>query len=295
MIFLSLAVFAFFFPQLTTRTPLQQQLDAIAADAKGTVSFDCSLPGTPLSCDLYRRGKPPMQSVFKLPAVITALHLVETGRFSLDQPIRFLPSDRILPTTYSPLQDKYPAADVDVPLRELLRLAVSYSDNAAADTVLRIIGGPGELTKYMNSLGVKGFHQEDSEAALHRNVAAQYKNWFQPESAVYLLRKLADRSPLNKEHTATLFTWMKDSPTGMHRIKGLLPAQTVVFHKTGTSGVHNGLAHATNDIGLITMPDGRLLALAVFVTDSRADEATREAVIARIAKAIYDAALKQHK
>jgi len=274
---------------------LQQQLAAIAADAKGTVYVDCSLPGTPLSCDLSRRGKPPMQSVFKLPVAITALHLVETGRLSLDQPIRFLPSDRILPTTYSPLQDKYPAADVDIPLRELLRLAVTLSDNAAADTALRIIGGPVELTKYMSSLGVKGFHQQDSEAGLHRDVQAQYKNWFEPESAIALLRQLADRSPLTKEHTAILMTWMKESPTGPHRIKGLLPEGATVYHKTGTSGVHDGLAHATNDIGLIAMPDGRLLAIAIFVTDSHVDEATREAVIARIAKTIYDAALKRQE
>jgi hypothetical protein len=63
------------------------------------------------------------------------------------------------------------------------------------------------------------------------------------------------------------------------------------MHKTGTSGVKNGLAAATNDLGLIVLPDGRRLALAVFVTDSKADEATREAVIARIAKAAYSAAV----
>ena len=86
-----------------------------------------------------------MQSVFKLPLAVYALHLVEGGKFSLDQPIRFLPSDRILPETYSPLQDKYPNGDVDVPLRELLRLAASLSDNAAADTVLRVAGGPAQV------------------------------------------------------------------------------------------------------------------------------------------------------
>jgi beta-lactamase class A len=85
---------------------------------------------------------------------------------------------------------------------------------------------------------------------------------------------------------------MKDSPTGPHRIKGELPSGTVVMHKTGTSGSAEGLTNATNDIGLITLPDGRRLAIAVFVSDSSADEATRDAVIARIAKAAYDAAVE---
>ena len=52
-----------------------------------------------------------MQSVFKFPMAVYTLYLVETGKLSLDQQIHFLPSDRILPETYSPLQDKYPNGD----------------------------------------------------------------------------------------------------------------------------------------------------------------------------------------
>jgi beta-lactamase class A len=132
-----------------------------------------------------------MQSVFKVPLALMALHLVEQGRFSLDQPIRFQAGDRILPRAYSPLQDKYPTAEVDVPLRELLRLAVSLSDNVAADVVLRIAGGPAVVDKYVKAIGVTGFHLEDNEAALHRDVAAQYRDWFEPAGAVQLLRRLS--------------------------------------------------------------------------------------------------------
>ena len=66
----------------------------------------------------------------------------------------------------------------------------------------------------------------------------------------------------------------------------------MVAHKSGTSDVDHGVAAATNDIGLITLPDGRQLAIAVFVTDSTADQVTREKVIARIARAVYDAAAR---
>jgi len=64
----------------------------------------------------------------------------------------------------------------------------------------------------------------------------------------------------------------------------------VVAHKTGTGGTQNGITSATNDIGIITLPDGRDLAVAVFVSDSTADDATRDAVIARLAKAAWDRA-----
>ena len=47
-----------------------------------------------------------------------------------------------------------------------------------------------------------------------------------------------------------------------------------------------------NDIGLIPLPDGRRIAIAVFVTDSTADQVACEQVIARIARAVYDASLK---
>lgn len=271
---------------------LQRQIQDIAADAHGKVAVACSLPGTTLNCDLNAHAHPPMQSVFKLPVALTALHFVEEGKFSLDQPIRFLPSDRILPHTHSPLQDKYPEANVDVPLRELLGSGVSLSDNVAADIVLRIVGGPAVVDSYIKSIGVTGFHLEDGEDGLARDITAQYRNWFEPAGAVQLLRRISDDSPLTPEHTRLLLQWMADAGTGVQRIKGHLPAGTMVMHKTGSSGTRNGVAFATNDIGLITLPDGRRLAIAIFVTDSKADEATRDAVIARIAKAAYDQAIQ---
>lgn len=80
---------------------------------------------------------------------------------------------------------------------------------------------------------------------------------------------------------------MTDATTGPGRLRAGLPPGTVLAHKTGSSGTHGGITAATNDIGLVTLPDGRKLAIAVFVTDSRADEDTREGVIARIAQITY--------
>lgn len=234
-----------------------------------------------------------MQSVFKLPLAVTVLHQIEQGSLSLDQAVPFRPDDRILPHVYSPLQNKYPEASVDVPILELLRLTVSLSDNVAADILLRSVGGPKAVTDYIASLGVVGFHLEDGEDVLHRDVTAQYRNWFEPTGAVQLLRRISDSSSLSSTHTALLLGWMETSVKSA-RLKGDLPAGTAVAHKAGTSDVDEGIAHATNDIGLITLPDGRRLAIAVFITDSKADEVTREKVIARIARAAYEASLQSH-
>ncbi|HLK03938.1 MAG TPA: class A beta-lactamase [Candidatus Acidoferrum sp.] len=283
-------VLTLFSPYVCSQTLLQDEIRKIAAEAHGKVSVSCSLPGSALNCDLEPHAHPPMQSVFKLPLALCMFSQIEQGKFSLDQPIRFLPSDRFFPKTYSPLQDKYADANVDVLLRELLRLAVSLSDNVAADIVLRLVGGPAVVDAYIKSIGVEGFHLEDSEHALHRDPTAQYRNWFEPAGAVQLLRRIGDNSPFTPEHTELLLTCMEDSPTGPNRLKGALPSGTVVMHKTGSSGTQGNKTPATNDIGLIVLPDGRRLAIAVFITDASADSATIESVIARIAAAAYAAA-----
>ena len=85
-----------------------------------------------------------------------------------------------------------------------------------------------------------------------------------------------------------LLELLVNSRPGAKRIKGLLPAGTVVAHKTGTSATIKGVTSATNDVGIITLPDGSQLAIVVFVSDTRADEKTREEVIAKIAEAAWN-------
>ena len=89
---------------------LKQKIREIAAQAQGTVAVACSVPGIALDCDFRSDAKSPMQSVFKLSLALAVLHKVEQGSLSLDQHVRFRPNDRILPQTYSALQEKYPDA-----------------------------------------------------------------------------------------------------------------------------------------------------------------------------------------
>jgi beta-lactamase class A len=268
--------------------PLHTRLQALAAEAKGKVYVACALPGSRLDCDLEPQGHPPMQSTFKLPLALAVLHQIELGNLLLDQPVRFLKSDRS--ETWSPLQKEFPEADVDVPLRRILQLTVEASDNTAADIQLRLIGGPKVVQAYLDSLGLAAIHVKHSEHELHADQKLQYEDFAEPAAMVALLRRLADRSPLNAEHTALLNQWLLEAVSGPQRLKGLLPGVPVA-HKTGTSGEEWGRLPATNDVGLIMLPDGRRLALAVFVTDAHATQEACEHVIAAIAKAVYDEAV----
>jgi beta-lactamase class A len=257
------------------------------------VGVACALPGTELDCNFNEHAKLPMQSVYKLPIAITVLHQVEQGRLSLSQSVRFQPGDVISPRQHSPLRDAHPQGGADVPLLELLRLAVEQSDGVASDILLRAIGGPKVADDYIRSLGIDGIRIVDTEKSMGRDVTAQYRNSAEPQAIVALLRLLADHPPLSPANTQHLLAWMMNTPTGEHRIPGSLPQGTAVAHKTGTSGEDRGITHATNDVGLITLPCGTQLAVAVLIEDSPESEDAREGVIAEIARTIWAQAVNE--
>jgi beta-lactamase class A len=279
---------------ITAHAQLSTDIARIAAQAHGRVGVTCSLPGRTLDCNLHAADPFPMQSVYKLPIVMAALHAVEKGRFRLDQNIRFLPSDLISPDQYSPLRDAHPHGNADVPMNELMRLAVEESDGVASDILLRVLGGPASADAYVRSLGIDGIHIIDTEQTLGRDVKLEDRDSAQPRALVALLRRLTDRSPLSPAHTQLLIGWMAASHTGDNRMKALLPPGTVVAGKTGTSGTGRNFTNATNDVALITLPSGQELAIAILVADSSASAAVRERVIAEIARAVYTAATQPH-
>lgn len=280
---------------------LQSKVAAIASDAKGTVNVSCMLPGTTLNCDLHPHNHAPMQSMYKLPLALTALHMADLGTLlpiqragepmdvTLDRTVQFLPTD-IIPGSFSPLTERYPKANVDVKLREIISLAVGQSDNGAEEVLVRLVGGPLAVEHYMHSLGISAIQVRYSERDLDRNEDLQYQDWIEPTAAIQLLELLLNNPPVSPIANAFLLKAM-DSPFTSARLRAGLPSGTPLAHKSGSSGTHGGLTAATNDIGLITLPDGRKLAIAVFVTDSRADDDTREAVIARIARVVYNEAI----
>jgi beta-lactamase class A len=226
-----------------------------------------------------------MQSVYKFPIGMTVLHQVDQGKLSLDQKISITQSDYISERQHSPIRDKY-ANGVNLSVRELLRYAVSESDGSASDVLLRLVGGPAAVRQYLRGLGISGIQVLSTEKEIGRDNAVQYANWAYPADYVALLQAVQQGKGLSAASRALLLTLMTETQNGLKRLKGLLPTGTIVAHKTGSSGTENGLAAATNDVGLLTLPDGRHIAIAVFVSDAKADMATREAVIAKIAQAV---------
>jgi beta-lactamase class A len=211
---------------------------------------------------------------------------VDSGKLTLDQPVRVEKSDFVRIGQRSPIRDKNPKG-VELSLRELLRYAVSESDGTASDVLLKLIGADA-VTKYLNQLSINELVVINSEKEIGQDWETQYRNWSSPAASVQLLRSLHDRRGLSETSQQLLYKFMIETPTFPTRLKGLLPKTAVVAHKTGSSGTSNGITAATNDIGIVTLPNGHHLAIAVFVSDSAVDLPAREKVIAQIAKAIWD-------
>jgi beta-lactamase class A len=104
-----------------------------------------------------------------------------------------------------------------------------------------------------------------------------------PRHMAELLAAVWRREILNDELSGLLLDIMLRSTTGGARLKGLLPPDTDVYHKTGTIG------GTTNDVGIIALPDGAGHVVTVaFVRESTIPVPERERAIAHIARAVHD-------
>ncbi len=282
-----ITVFLFFNIAHAQQNTLRDQVAQIIKPAKGIIGV--SILGLESGDTLTYSGNARlvMQSVMKFPIAMTVLHLVDSGKLSLDQLIHVSKHD--LQLANSPLHDKYPKGNVDVSIGDLLGYMVSLSDNSACDILLKQVGGTEVVQAYLLRLGIKGIAVNASEAEMAASWEVQYTNWCKPTSMTKLLDLFYQGNVLSKTSTAFLWKIMTETSTGPNRIKGMLPPGAVVAHKTGSSVNDGGyLAPATNDVGIITLPNGKHLAIVVLVCNSTDDEATRVAVIAKIAKAAWD-------
>lgn len=269
---------------------LSARIAELAAQSGGHVGAAVCLLETGAHASVRGGDRFPMQSVYKFPIAMAVLHDVDTGALSLDRSVRIAERDLVPPSLHSPIRDRYPEG-TSLPLREVLRYAVAESDGTASDVLLRSAGGPSRVTAYVEGLGVHGVRIVTTEMEMSRSERVQYRNWAQPEEMIALLRAFHEGRGLSAASRELLREWMTNTLTGLKRIRGLLPADAVVAHKTGTSNTIHGLTAATNDVGIVTLPDGRHLAIAVFVADSRAAVQAREGLIAQVSRAAWDWAL----
>ena len=232
----------------------------------------------------------PLLSVFKFHVALAVLDKMDKQSISLDS-IVSIKASQMLPNTYSPLRKKFPDQDFTITLRELMQYSISQSDNNACDILIEYAGGIKHINDYIHRLSIDSFNLSETEDGMHSSFEAVYRNWSTPSAMARLLRT-ADEKELfsNKELKDFLWQTMIDTETGANKLKGMLPAKTVVGHKTGSSDRNaDGMKTADNDAGLVILPDGRKYYIAAFVMDSYETDEDNANIIARISRMVYDA------
>ena len=231
----------------------------------------------------------PMQSVFKFHIALAVLSQIDEGKFSLDQKIEIQKKD-LIPNLYSPIREDYPNG-VALPISKILEYTVSSSDNVGCEVLLRLIGGPKIVEDYFVKNHIKDVSIKVNEEQQQADWALQFENWTTPKAANETLVKFYNNKKKMLSQKSYVFIWktMRETETGVNRLKGRLPKGTIVAHKTGSSGVNkDGLTAAVNDIGIIFMPNGKYFFISVFVTDSKENADTNEKIIADIAKETWN-------
>jgi beta-lactamase class A len=268
---------------------LTERFAEIAATSGGRMGVCAQVIEAGPAQDLNGGERFPMQSVYKLPIAMTVLAQVDRQALTLAGLVHVTASDVADVHFHSPLRDAHPNGGIDISIRDLIRGAIVDSDGVASDLLYRLAGGGTHVTTFVRGIGISDMAIVATEREMAKDAVVQYRNFATPRAAVALLRALYDGRGLSPASRELLLNDLADSTPGANRIKGLLPPGTPVAHKTGTDGTRNGLTRATNDIGIVTLPDGRHLAFAAFVRDSTADEPTRERAIADAARAAYNA------
>lgn len=256
----------------------------------------------------------PMMSVFKAPVAAAVLAEVDAGRIALGQEVTIDRKDVVGGSAIPSIGAEFKGEQMRFTVDRLLVAAVSESDNTAVDALIRLLGGPAVVTRYLRDHGIDGMRVDLSEGDVghifddtangqtipenetetaraarrqrgYQAFMADARNTTTPDAAADFLEKLWRGKLLSKASTQRLLRLMYDQ-TVPNRMRAGLPPGVRFADKCGTSYTLDGQTAAFNDIGIITWPDGHTVVVAAFLTGSRADAKTRNALFADIARAV---------
>lgn len=302
-------------PAASPNEPLQHALDAFAQRARpgtlGVAVLDLK-SGMTAGVDADRAF--PMMSVFKAPVAAAVLSRIDDGSLSLQQKVMVTREQVMGGSAIPSIGAHFHGERMSFTLEQLLKAAVSESDNTAVNALIRTVGGPGVVTTYLHEHGIDGMRVDVDEAGIaqvfhglrpgeqppaHESDAAadqRYQSGYQafladprnrstPDAAIAFLGKLVHGELLSPVSTQRLLGLM-EAQTIPNRLRAGLPAGLYFADKTGTSGALGKRTAAFNDIGIIRWPDGHTVLVAAFLMDSSATDQQRAALFADIARSV---------
>ena len=221
-----------------------------------------------------------MHSVMKFPQALYVADYLSRKGLALDDTIVVDKAD-LMQDTWSPMLKRFEGKKA-FSYAELLELSLGQSDNNACELLFKLCGKPKAVEKYMRRLGFHDINIRMTEEQMHKNPAKAIENSSTPAEMVRLFEWFYYHKDDNQYLT---FIWkaMADCSTGQKRIPAAIPEDTRIVHKTGTGFPSSDGVQDMNDAGIILMPDGNHVIIAVFVPHSPS-----EAVIANIARQLLE-------
>ena len=220
-------------------------------------------------------------STFKLFLAGMVLDGSRAGAWSLDDRLPVSKTDLV---SHSPATETY-VEQGSIPMREAARAAVVLSDNAAANLLLRKMGGLAAFNDWMKRHADRTTRLDRFETELNQNLAGDPRDTSTPNQMARSAAGLVLGHWLPDDERQTLRNWLVESTTGRDRIRAGLPAGWIAGDKTGTCGGAGRAAY--NDLAFI-LPQGEKgegYVLAIYLDDPKAGDADANAAIASIARA----------
>lgn len=262
---------------------------AFAPSADPLAAIEATLRGGRLgfaALDLTKRGglshrmdeRFALCSTAKLPLVGAILAQVDLGRIDGSRTIAISRRDLVehAPVVVAAL----PKGSITV--FELCRGAIEQSDNAAANMLLAMIGGPAGLTRFMQRHDGGVSRLDRTEPTLNTNLPGDPRDTTTPAAMLRLTRALMVDGALSAASRDRLAGWLIASRTGAARLRAGLPPAWRAGDKTGT-----GERGAANDVAIVWRHAGHApLLIASYVDAPAVPLAVREAAHAAAARAV---------
>jgi beta-lactamase class A len=222
----------------------------------------------------------PMCSTFKLLAAAAILARVDIKQERLDRRVEFTAADVVV---NSPVTKDHVGAP-GMSLEELCEAAMTMSDNSAGNLLLASLGGPQTLTAYARSLGDTVSRLDRIEPELNEATPGDVRDTTTPAAMAANMRALAVEKALSAVSREQLVRWLIGNKTGDTRMRAGLPAGWRVGDKTGS-----GERGTTNDVGVFWPPDRAPVIVSIYLTQTGANPAQRNATLAAVGRAVASA------
>jgi beta-lactamase class A len=218
----------------------------------------------------HRADEPfPMCSTFKLLTAAAVLKRVDQGAERLDRKIAYGPSDLL---EYAPIAKAH-VAEGGMTVADLCAGAIDWSDNTAANLVLRTIGGPAGFTAFGRSLGDEVTRLDRNEPSLNESLPGDPRDTTSPRAMAASMQKVLVGNVLSDGSRGQLQAWLIGDKVGDKRLRAGLPPSWRIGDKTGT-----GDRGSTNAVAIIWPPGRAPLIATVYYTESSASVDARNAV-----------------